>query len=72
MGKARSLGEMIGGSLQRRGGKDGQAAKQTESEFDESGFLWVSCTSQRAIFYFLPATNVLHNFFWNRTREENK
>lgn len=58
----RNLGEMTGGILQREKKKGGKAAKQTESKFDESGFLWVSCTSQRAIFYFLQATNVLHAF----------
>lgn len=50
-----------------------QTGKQAESEFDESGFLWFSCTSQSAIFYSHPATNFLHNYFGTgHKRKTNK
>lgn len=50
-----------------------QTGKQAESELDESGFLWFSCTSQSAIFYSLPATNFLRNYFGTgHKRKTNK
>lgn len=65
----------MGKSVEKKIGMDGRrkTGKQAESEFDESGFLWLTCTSQSAIFYSLPATNFLCNYFGTgHKRKTNK